>query len=485
MGDIIIQGGDIFGDGVNVAARLEGVAEPGGICVSRAVHDQIGNRLDISFTDMGERALKNIAQAIRVFRVDRAGAPASLTSPAAQPEMAPVSEAPSIAVLAFNNMSGDAEQEYFSDGISEDIITDLSKLPGLRVIARNSSFTYKGRAVDVKQVGRELGVRYVLEGSVRKAGNRVRVTGQLIDAANGAHVWADRFDRELTDIFAVQDELTREIIAALRVTLTPEMKGRLAHKATIDVEAYNLFLRAREQALLLTRTGNIEARSLLGRAIAISPEFAAAHAYIAFTHLNDFVNDWADAPEKSFASLVEFSERAVALDGDEPYARFVRAETLLYRREHDRALAEVAHCLALAPSSAEGHFARANILYFSGDAAGSLATLNAYIALDPFYHEITLYFLAQAHEALGQFDEAIDALTRRLARNPNSYTSWALLAACYGHLGRIDESRAAWAELMKLAPDYSIERRRDILPFRDPGMFEHRLDGLRKAGLPV
>jgi len=277
VGDIIIEGEDIFGDAVNIAARLEGIAETGGISISEDAWRQVQGKVAANFVDAGEQSLKNITRPVRVYRLDLAPKAAS---EAPRPMPGPPGKA-SIAVLAFTNMSGDPEQEYFSDGISEDIITDLSKLPELHVIARNSTFTYKGKPVDVKQVGRELGVHYVLEGSVRKAGNRVRVTGQLIDAGSGAHIWADRFDRDLTDIFAVQDELTQEIISALKVKLTPEQKGRLGRKGTIDVEAYNLFLRGREQALLQTKSNNAEARTLLERAIAISPDFAAAHAYVA------------------------------------------------------------------------------------------------------------------------------------------------------------------------------------------------------------
>ena len=482
VGDIIIQDDDIFGDGVNVAARLEGLAEPGGICISADAFSQVRDRLDLAFEDLGDMELKNIARPVRVYRVRK---PAESNAAKTRGEAPTLPDRPSIAVLAFNNMSGDPEQEYFSDGISEDIITDLSKLSELHVVARNSTFTYKGKRVDVKQVGRELGVRYVLEGSVRKAGNRVRVTGQLIDTASGAHIWADRYDRDLTDIFAVQDELTQEIISALKVKLTPEQKGRLARKTTIDVEAYNLFLRAREQALLLTKSNNIEARSLLGRATAISPNFAAAHAYVAFTHINDYINGWVDVPERSLETAIEIAGRAVAMDDEDPYAHFAFAEVLLLHRELDRAHVEVQRCLALAPNSGEGHLAKANIQYYSGDAAGSLKTLDAYMRLDPFYPEVALYFLAQAQEALGQFDAAVATLKRRIERNPNSQTSYALLASCYGHLGRIAESRAAWAELMKIAPDFSLERRRRVLPFRNPDMFEHRLEGMRKAGLPV
>ena len=309
---------------------------------------------------------------------------------------------PSIAVLAFNNMSGDPEQEYFSDGISEDIITDLSKLSELHVIARNSSFTYKGKPVDVKQVGRDLGVRYVLEGSVRKAGNRVRVTGQLIDAASGAHIWADRFDRDLTDIFAVQDELTQEIISALKVKLTPEKKDRLARKGTIDEEAYDLFLRGREQAWLNTKSGNIEARKLLGRAIAINPDFAAAHAFIGFTHVNDYVNGWAEVPERSLQTGLEIAARAVQMDDEEPQghyrprgcSRFGIASTtgLLPRR----GAASPWH-----PISHKDISTIARMLTFSGDAAGAINTIDAYMRLDPLYPDIALYFLAEARICAG------------------------------------------------------------------------------------
>jgi TolB-like protein/class 3 adenylate cyclase len=484
VGDVIIDDNDIYGDGVNVAARLEAIAEPGGICVSRTVHDQIGSRLGVAFADMGDQALKNIAQAVRAFRVEIGGdtAPAP---PLAQPGPTPAADRPSIAVLAFNNMSGDPEQEYFSDGISEDIITDLSKLSGLHVIARNSSFAYKGKAVDLKQVGRDLGVRYVLEGSVRKAGNRVRVTGQLIDTASGAHVWADRYDRDLTDIFAVQDELTQEIIGALKVRLTPEQQDRRARRRTVDVEAYNLFLRGREQALLLTGSGNAEARRLLERAIAIEPEYGAANACLAFTQLNDYVMGRIEAGRDFLDEVVERTERAIAMDEEDSYPYYVYAVALLWQRRYDEAFAAARRCNELSPSSAEGHLEMASVQFYAGEPAESLRTLEAYLKLDPLYPEIALYFIAQAQEALGQYEAAVETLKKRLARNPNSETSYALLAACYGHLGRHDESRAAWAEVMRIAPDFSIERRRRLLPFKDPAMFDRRLDGMRKAGIQV
>ena len=436
-----------------------------------------------NFVDAGEQSLKNIARPVRVYRLDLA--PKAATASDVPRPMPAQSEKPSIAVLAFNNMSGDPEQEYFSDGISEDIITDLSKLSELHVIARNSTFTYKGKPVDVKRVGRDLGVHYVLEGSVRKAGKRVRVTGQLIDVASGAHIWAERFDRDLTDIFAVQDELTREIISALKVKLTPEKKDRLARKNTIDQEAYDLFLRGRERAWLNTRSGNIEARHLLGRAVTINPEFAAAHAFIGFTQVNDYVNGWAEVPERSLQIGLENARRAVQMDEAEPQGHYALAVALFFHRETDRALAEARRSVALAPNFAQGHHTIARMLTFSGDAAGAINTIDTYMQLDPLYPDMALYLLAEARFALGQFEEAVTVLKQRHGRNPDSATSYALLASCYGHLGRIAESQAAWAEVMRIAPDFSIERQRRTLPYKNPDDFERRVEGMRKAGLPV
>jgi adenylate cyclase len=483
VGDIIIEGDDILGDGVNIAARIEGVAEPGGISISEDAWRQVQGKVAAHFVDSGEHNLKNIARPVRVYRLDLAQKVASAAQ-TSRPLPGPPDK-PSIAVLAFTNMSGDPEQEYFSDGISEDIITDLSKLSELHVIARNSTFTYKGKPVDLKQVGRELGVRYVLEGSVRKAGNRVRVTGQLIDVATGAHIWADRFDRDLTDIFAVQDELTQKIISALRVKLTPEQKNRLVRKNTIDEEAYDLFLRGRELSWHATRSNGIEARNLLGRAVTINPDFAAAHATIAATYLNDYANGWAEAADEPLTTGLEIAERAVQLDESDPQAHEVLAIALFFHRKLDGALAEAKRCLALAPSSSGGHLVNARILTCNGDPASAIKMIDASMRLDPLYRGLALHFLAEAQVSLGHFNEAVATLTERLKRSPNSETSNALLASCYGHLGRIAEARAAWAEVVRIAPNFSIERQRRILPYKNPDDFERRVDGMRKAGLAV
>ena len=338
VGDVIIDGEDIHGDGVNVAARLEGLCEPGGVYVSGTVHDYVEGKLEAAFDDLGEQAVKNITRPVRVYRVrmDENGS----SRPSPRTVSPPPPDKPSIAVLAFNNMSGDAEQEYFSDGISEDVITDLSKLANVHVIARNSSFVYKNAAVSVPEVARELGVRYILEGSVRKAGNRVRVTAQLIDSTTGGHVWADRFDRDLTDIFAVQDEFTHEIVSALKLTLSPDEADRLAHKGTADVEAYNLFLRGRDQVWLHTKTGNIGARDLFGRAIAIDPGYAAARALVAFTHINDFANGWTEAPDRSLEIGLQTARQAVNIDAAEPLAHFALSSAYKWSGEIDAALEE-------------------------------------------------------------------------------------------------------------------------------------------------
>jgi adenylate cyclase len=485
VGDIIVDGEDIYGDGVNVAARIEGLAEPGGIFISRAAADQVRDKVPIRIENRGDHTVKNIVRPIEIFCVVVDDHKALAVSVAANHTPPSVPHKTSIAVLAFNNMSGDAEQEYFSDGMSEDIITDLSKLSELHVIARNSSFVYKKAAVSVPDVAKALGVRYVLEGSVRKAGNRVRVTAQLIDSSNGGHVWASRFDRELTDIFAVQDELTHEIVAALKLKLTDGEQDRLTQRRAVDVEAYELFLRGREQSWASTRTGNIAAHGLLGRAIAIDPGYAAAHALIAFTHVLDYANAWTSDPEHSLRIGLELAQQVVRMDEEEPHGHFALAMAYMWSRELDRAQAEARRCLALSPNSSDGLRMMAHVQIFSGDAAEALDTLDAYMRLDPHYPEIALQFLADARFSLGEFSQAIDALEQRLARNPQSDTAYALLASCYGHIGQSADCRTAWEKVLRINPSFSIERRRRVLPFRNPEEFERRVEGLRKAGLTV
>lgn len=486
VGDVIVDGDDIYGDGVNVAARLEALAQPGGIYISRSAADQVRDKIPVGIESRGSQSVKNIARPIEVFCLVAGNVPptANLDLGAARPWPATL-EKTSIAVLAFNNMSGDADQEYFSDGISEDIITDLAKLSELHVIARNSSFAYKNSPVSVREVAAALGVRYILEGSVRKAGSKVRVTAQLIDAATGGHAWAERFDRELIDVFAVQDELTEHIVAALKVRLTTSERDRIADKPVADITAHECFLRGREQVWLHTRAGNANARALMAEVLKIDPNCAAAYAFTAMAHVNDYINGWATEPDRILSTGLDLARRAIALDERMPEGHFVLGIALLWSKQPDEALESVSRCIALAPSSAEGHMLKAHTEMFNGLPAQSIETLDTYMKLDPLYPEIALQFFAEAQFLLGRFDLAADTLTRRIARNPQATTAYALLASCHGYLGRIVEGREAWAQVMRLEPDFSVERRRILLPFKNPADFELRVEGLRQLGMTV
>ncbi len=487
LGDVVEESdGDLMGDGVNIASRLEGVAAPGAICLSEDAYRQVKARLDLSVSDLGNTQLKNIAEPIRVYslRVGTAEAKATANSESATSRLATVPPPTlSIAVLPFANMSGDVEQEYFADGISEDIITALSKLPQLFVIARNSSFTFKGKNVHVQEVGRNLGVRYVLEGSVRRSGNRVRITAQLIDAASGGHLWAERFDRDLTDIFAVQDDVTQQIVDALAINLTEGDRQRLAPEHTGNVEAYDYFLRGRELWHRLTKETNIAARDLLQRAIELDPHFASAHAFLALTHGLDYLNGWSPSPPNSREQAEELARRAVALDDRDPRAHWALSIVELYSRRHDMATSEAQRAIILNPNFAEGHVSLGEALYYSGRADEALKYFDGAMVLNPYFPDVLLHFQALALFQLGRYEQAVGLLKERLTRNPVTDVSRALLASSYGHLGRFDEARAAWQEVLRVNPDYSLEYRRKVLPYKNPADFELVVDGLRKAGL--
>lgn len=480
VGDIIIDGDDIYGDGVNVAARLEALAEPGGICIGRAARDQVRDRLDIALEDLGEQSVKNIARPVRVFRV-RVEAPAASTPAMTPPDS---TERSSIAVLPFANMSGDPEQEYFSDGITEDIITDLSKVSALFVIARNSSFTYKGRAVKVPEVCRELGVAHVLEGSVRKAGNRVRVTAQLIDGTTGGHIWAERYDRDLADVFAVQDELTHEIVGALKIHLTESERNRLRPRTSISPEAYDLFLRGRELVWLHTRVEGLRGQALLRQAIALAPDFAKAHAILAFAHCHEFGNGWGDDPDESLRLARTLAEKAVSLAPDDAECHWALGVVLLWQREHDKSLKEGTKCIELEPSSTLGHAHHGLALVYAGRPTEALEVFAKMRRLDPHFPDIYLHFIAQAHFNLEHYHDAEAHLRQRNERNPNSEMSRVLLASTLGHLGRFEEARAEWREALRINPSYSLEQRRKSLPFKNSGDFERMVAGLSAAQLP-
>ena len=491
LGDIIIDGDDIYGDGVNIAARLEPLAEPGGVCVAAIVNDSVGNRIDVTFRDGGEVAVKNIARPIRVWKwhPDHDLRPAQTPAkPAVAKEAAPAEtveqEPPSIAVLPFDNMSGDPEQEYFSDGITEDIITDLSKIAGLLVIARNSSFTYKGKSVDIRAVGRELGVRSVLEGSIRRAGNRVRINAQLIDAVSGGHVWAERYDRDLTDIFAVQDEVTRDIVEALKVKLTPREAARVADTPTKSPEAHDLFLRARE--LLGGQRNSREMYdqvvALLGRAIELDPDYADAYAGLAMAHNLDFQNHWTGAPD-AFEKAVRLSTLAAEKGPNVPYARFMAAVIAFWSKDLPKAKSESEAALSINPNYAMAFGTLALVEMYSGNPLAAVPLIERAMRLDPAFTHQTTHFLGSAHLIAGNYSAAVAAFRERIRLSPGTDLSRGLLAAALGHLGENEEARRVWTELKEISPNYTFAGHLARLPFANPADAERIREGFAKAGL--
>jgi adenylate cyclase len=479
VGDVIVQGDDIFGDGVNVAARLEGIAEPGGICISRTVQDQIGNRLDIAFADLGEQTLKNIEQAVRVFRVELAARSTS-SSVLAQPRALPLPGRPSIAVLPFDNMSGDQEQQYFADGITEDIITELSKIHGLMVISRNSTFTYRGKAVKAQDVCRDLGVRHILEGSVRKAGERVRITAQLIDGRSGGHLWAERYDRGVADVFAVQDDVTERIVRSLEVQLIDGGDPRSSRVETDNPEAYDCILRGREQYRLFSREGKAAARRLYERAIALDPSYAAAHAGLAETYLHEWFMGSPEALNRAF----ELAQTAKSLDPSLPLVYEALSSVHLFKRQHEEALATARRWIEIEPSNAEAYANLAGMLHFAGEPERVAGLIEKAKRLNPFYPFYYTLYVGQAHFTMGRFEDAATIITRSIAHNPESLPAHFYLAACYGQLGENALARGALAEVRRISPDFSIARVRTIAAYKRAADLDLLIEGLRKAGLP-
>jgi adenylate cyclase len=483
LGDVIIEGEDIYGDGVNVAARLEALAAPGGVCVSSVVHESIGTRVDIRFQDGGIINVKNIDRPIRVWRWHPGNKVAGIDRTVAS-DAKPVVQKASIAVLPFTNMSGDPDQEYFSDGISEDIITDLSKIAGLMVIARNSSFTYKGRSVDIRVIGRDLGVRSVLEGSVRRAGNRIRITAQLIDATSGGHLWAERFDRDLSDLFAVQDDVTSRIVQALKVTLSPAEKARLANAGTSNIDAYDCFLRART---LFTGTPNSQtfekATNLLMKAIELDPNYSQAYAGLGFAYMYDYQNRWSGDSERSLSLAKENVDRAIEKDPNEPLARVIASFTATFEKDFERAEAEANKALALNPNSAEAYGCLGNIYVFSGQPLEAIPRFELAMRLDPAYTQQYLHLLGIANLLADKYETAVAVLRQRVLLVPGTDFSRAILVSALGYLGDLDEARRVWHELKKINPRYSFQEHFARQPFTSQQDVRKIAAGIAKAGI--
>jgi adenylate cyclase len=485
LGDVIIESDDIYGDGVNVAARLEALAEPGGICVSSVVHESIGNRIDVRFRDGGDINVKNIDRPIRIWTWHPEDTE-TVARPAHAANLAPRSKTSSIAVLPFTNMSGDSDQEYFSDGISEDIITDLSKVSGLMVISRNSTFTYKGRAVDVRAVGRELGVSAVLEGSVRRAGNRVRITAQLIDAVTGGHLWAERFDRDLSDLFAVQDDVTGRIVEALKVTLSPAEKARIAGGGTRDIDAYDCFLRGRE--LLLGDAKNRETFEqtvvLFDKALELDAGYSLAHVGLGVAYLLDYQNRWSVNSGDSLQLAKHNVGRAIEKDPNEPLARVVSGRVAMFERNFGKAKSELSLALTFNPNSAEAYGSLGDLATFSGRPLEAIPLMEHAIRLDPAFTQQYLHLLGMANLIAGKYETAAAHLKQRIVLAPWTDFSRAVLASALGHLGEADEARRIWRELKEINPQYSFGEHFDRLPFANKADVQGIAEGLAKAVLP-
>ncbi|HVI11985.1 MAG TPA: adenylate/guanylate cyclase domain-containing protein [Pseudolabrys sp.] len=486
-GDIIIDGIDIWGDGVNVAARLEALAEPGGICVSSRVQEDVHGSVEVAFEDIGEQQLKNIARPVRVYRVHLNGA--TKTAPALQP-----SHKPSIVVLPFNNMSGDSEQEYFADGMVEEITTALSRTRWLFVIARNSSFTYKGRAVDVKQVGRELGVRYALEGGVRKAADRVRITAQLIDASTGAHLWADRFDGSLEHIFELQDQVTASVVGAIAPRLEQAEVERAKHKPTESLDAYDYFLRGIASLHSWTKESNDEALRLFNKAIELDPDFASAYGMASWCYVRRKGGRWMTDRVQETAEAARLGRRAVELGWDDPVALAWGGFSLAYV-VHDVEVGAtlIDRALLLNPNLAEAwHFSGWVRIYLGQPeiAIEHLAHAMRLSPVDPLTF-VTLMAIAFAHFFAGRYNDASLWAEKALAASPPRlrekavYHPALLIAAASNALaGRLEEAQNAIAQSRQISPTAHISNLKNQIPLRRPDDLVRYAEGLRKAGLP-
>ncbi len=526
LGDVIEEGERIYGDGVNIAARLEALADEGGICISKAAFDHIESKLPLGYEYLGEQTVKNIAKPVGAYKVlmeprvtglERrgpakevpvwrrkpvlAGAMAVLVviigaavwnfylrppkiEPASVEKMAyPLPDKPSIAVLPFVNMSDDPKQEYFSDGLTEEIITALSKTPRVFVIARNSTFTYKGKPMRVKQVAEELGVRYVLEGSVRKSENHVRVTAQLIDALTGKHLWAERYDRDLKELFAIQDEITLEIIRALQVNLTEGEQARVIGRGTKDLQAYLKAMEAKEQFYRMDKQGSMKAKQLAIEAIALDPNYAAPYSVLSSAHLLDLWFDFSESPKESMRLAVEAAQKALALDPSDPRTHVGWVNLYIMQREYDKAIASAERAVALNPGGSRALGVLAMAVSYSCRFDEAVTLYEQALRLDPFPSSIGLRNLGIAYRCVGRYEESVKQLKKAIELSPNDLFAHLSLAITYIKLGRDEEARAEATEILRIHPKFSLNYYEKVNPLKCQAVLEDNIACLRKAGL--
>ena len=480
LGDVIEDGTRIYGDGVNIAARVEGLAEGGGICLSGSVFDLIEGKIPLNYEYLGEQTVKNIKNPVRVYRINLKSEKIFAFGRDLK-----LPDKPSIAVLPFDNMSGDPTKEYFSDGLTEEIITGLSKIPRLFVIARNSTFTYKGKPVKVQQVCRELGVKYVLEGSVRSADERVRITAQLIDGMTGQHLWAERYDRQMKDIFAIQDDITMNIMIALQVKLTEGEQARLMSKGTNNLEAYIKFLMAGEYLFKFSKDGFILARQKYEEAIDLEPDYAAAHGGLAASYIMPLWVGWEDSPHQALAKANEHAQRCLALDDTNAYAHAFLGGLYLVQRQWDKAIAAGKRAVTLSPNSADILTLFAVTLKSVGRVDEALSMIEKAIRLNPMPPELYLHELGTYYRLLGRYDEAIAVLKRNLDHGKNYLMSMINLTATYSMAGKLDQARAQAREVLSIMPDFSAKQFMKGFPYKDQKIIDDFIENLCKAGLPA
>jgi adenylate cyclase len=488
LGDVIIEGSDLYGDGVNLASRLEAAAPAGGIIISRAVRDAVGGKLKLVLHDLGELSLKNIDAPVPAFRVEwQAGdwqvdhaPPASVDGYPALPGK------PSIAVLAFDNMSGDPNQEYFSDGIGEDIITSLSMNRGIFVIARNSSYAYKGQPADVSRIGRELGVRYVLEGSVRRAGNRVRITAQLIEAEHRAHIWAGRYDRELADIFAVQDEITHSIVATVAPEMLEAEMQRVRRKAPQALGAWECAMRAQWHLSRYTKEDLAEAHRLAAQATVLDPGTTLGFNIDAFTHVHEVSQGWSSSISQSVLAAYQSASKALALDSRDAVAQTALGCCEVLMGRIDDAVARLKIAIDLNPNLTWAHGNLGLALAFLGYGDEAVAPLGEALRLSPRdqFNFLWHFIMAFALFVAGRYEEGLDYANKSLRENSSAPSAYRVRAACLSQLGRIDEAKAALADFLRRAPDATIASTKAQLPLKKPEDLERYVEALRRAGLP-